>query len=95
MFSGISLVMINSPKGANLYNHIQSNIHSEPSTLEKAVTGNANISRSTSYDERRNEFFRRIDTEKFSKVVWDLTGISRFRRLKNDIRFKLKIFLGR
>jgi coenzyme F420-reducing hydrogenase beta subunit len=95
MFYGISLVMVNSRKGAVLYNDIQSRIYSEPSTLEQAISGNWNILNSTPCDERRNEFFRRIDTEDFSKIVWDLTGLSRPRRLKNDIRFKLKMLLGR
>jgi coenzyme F420-reducing hydrogenase beta subunit len=95
MFRGISLVMINSNKGAELYYNIQSKIYSEPSTLEKAVLGNANIYNPTPRDERRNEFFRRIDTENFSSLVWDLTGINRFQRLKNDIRFQLSLLLGR
>ncbi|MDR2410923.1 MAG: Coenzyme F420 hydrogenase/dehydrogenase, beta subunit C-terminal domain [Bacteroidales bacterium] len=95
MFYGISLVMVNSRKGAVLYNDIQSRIYSEPSTLEQAISGNWNILNSTPCDERRNDFFRRIDTEDFSKIVWDLTGLNRLRRLKNDIRFKLKMLLGR
>jgi coenzyme F420-reducing hydrogenase beta subunit len=95
MFRGISLVMINSEKGAVLYKDIQSKIYSEPSTLEKASAGNVNIYNSARHDERRDEFFKRFDTENFSQIVWDLTGISRSRRLKNDIRFQLKILLGR
>jgi coenzyme F420-reducing hydrogenase beta subunit len=96
VFCGVSLVMINSGKGAGLYDDIQSSIYSEPSTLEKAVSGNGNILNSAVYDKRRNEFFNRIDTEDFSKIVWDLIDSSRLKRLKKDIYFKSKkLLLGR
>jgi coenzyme F420-reducing hydrogenase beta subunit len=96
MFNGISLVMINSKKGAGLYEKINPYIYSEPSTLEQAVKGNGSILNSAPYDNRREEFFSRINNnEKFSSVVWDLTALGPFKRLKNGLYFKLKMLMGR
>jgi coenzyme F420-reducing hydrogenase beta subunit len=78
MRKGMSVVMINTPKGARLYEQILPFIHSEPQSLEKAVSGNACILNCPKFDhEKRDEFFRRIEHEDFSKVVFDLenTGV--------------------
>jgi coenzyme F420-reducing hydrogenase beta subunit len=80
MQKGMSVVMLNTGKGADFYRKALPLLYSEPQSLEKAISGNACIlSCPVSDREKREEFFRRIGNEDFSKVVFDLenTGLCR------------------
>jgi coenzyme F420-reducing hydrogenase beta subunit len=78
MRMGMSLVMVNTEKGVDFYEQVLPLLHAGSQPLEKAVSGNACILHSPEFNhEKRSEFFRRIDNEDFSKVVFDLenTGL--------------------
>jgi len=76
---GISLAMTNTEKGHDFYKKTLPLLHSEPSALEQAVEGNACIYNTPKFNhEKRNEFFRRIENESFSDVVFELEGTNRF-----------------
>lgn len=73
MEKGMSLVMVNTEKGRRYYERTLSYLHSESQTLETALAGNGCILNCpTYYPEKRAEFFRRMDSEDFSKLVWRL-----------------------
>jgi len=79
MKKGMSLVMINTEKGAAFYEQTLSLIHSEQSTLEIAASGNGCIYNATKFNhKKRSEFFKRIENERFSDLVFDLEGTSRY-----------------
>jgi coenzyme F420-reducing hydrogenase beta subunit len=78
MRMGMSVVMLNTAKGSDFYEQALPLLHTEPQSLATAVSGNACILSSPQFNhEKRGEFFRRIDNEDFSKVVFDLenTGL--------------------
>jgi len=75
-FNGVSVVLINSEKGHLLLNWAEENLFIENHTLEEATSGNPCILNPASMGERRTEFFKRIDNEDFSKVVWDLLNLN-------------------
>jgi coenzyme F420-reducing hydrogenase beta subunit len=73
MKKGMSVVMVNTEKGADFYRKTLPLLHSEPKSLEKAISGNAGVLSCPAFaHEKREEFFRRIENEDFSKVVFDL-----------------------
>jgi coenzyme F420-reducing hydrogenase beta subunit len=77
MYKGMSVVMVNTEKGANFYKQTLPLLHSEPQSLEKAISGNACILHSPEFNhEKRSAFFRRIKNEDFSKVVFGLENTS-------------------
>jgi coenzyme F420-reducing hydrogenase beta subunit len=78
MKKGMSVVMVNTEKGADFYRRALPLLYSAPQSLEKALSGNACILSCPVFDhEKRDAFFRRIENEDFSKVVFDLenTGL--------------------
>lgn len=83
MEKGMSVVMVNTEKGRRYYERTLPYLHSEPQTLQAALDGNGCILNCpTYYPKKRDEFFRRIDTEDFSKLV---------RRLNRDQELKLGV----
>ncbi len=81
MEKGMSLVMVNTEKGRQFYEQAKPLLHSEAQTLEKAIAGNACILNSPIYDrKKRDEFFRCVDTEDFSKLVFRLGRADEIKR---------------
>jgi len=94
MEKGLSVVMVNTGKGTDFYAEALPFLHSESQTIEKAISGNSCILRSVKINhEKRDEFFRRIENEEFSKVVFDLEGTIYFQMLKRMIKKWLGYFL--
>ena len=81
MFKGISVVMVNTEKGAMFYEKTLPLLYSEKRCFGEALEGNSNLVACAKYAsaERRAEFFRRIETEDFSKVVWEFSGLTPFK----------------
>lgn len=91
---GISVVMVNTEKGMNYYKETLPLLHSEDSTYEQALKGNACIVRSPKFNhKKRDEFFKRINKgEDFSKVVFDLERVSKTEIfMKSSIKKLLRI----
>jgi len=84
MKNGMSVVMVNTEKGQKFYKQTLPLLHSEPQTMERAISGNACILKCPSYNhKKREEFFRKVDTEDFSKLVFRLErGIELRRRIR-------------
>ena len=89
MKKGISLVMINSEKGMTLFNSVNSQIHKERNTLEKAIEGNRCIIESAPMGKQRYEFFECVDKEHFESLVWRLLGQSKWRQCMRTIKYNL------
>lgn len=67
---GVSLVMVNSMKGKDLFNSSMGMMVVEEKTLEEALNGNPAILNCAKFASGREEFFERIENEPFSKVIW-------------------------
>lgn len=101
MRKGMSAVMVNTEKGRKFYEQTLPLLHSEPQTLEKALSGNACILNCPAYNhKKRKEFFRKVDTEDFSKLVFRLDRSTKLQRAVRKPfsaakRFLKKIMRGR
>jgi len=82
MRKGMSVVMVNTEKGRRFYEQALPLLHSEPQTLEKAISGNACILECPAYNQKkRAEFFQNVDREDFSKLVFRLDRGMKLRRM--------------
>jgi coenzyme F420-reducing hydrogenase beta subunit len=81
MFKGISVVMVNTEKGARFYEKTLPLLYSEKRCFDEVLKGNSNLAVCAKYasTDRRAEFFRRIETEDFSKVVWEFLALTPFK----------------
>ena len=72
---GLSLVMVNNDKGKRLLASAEKLIVLRRESLELALSGNPAIQHPVSIDhKKREQFFARVQSEPFSKVVWSLVG---------------------
>ena len=71
---GVSLAIVNTEKGRNLFQECRKLLIVEEHSIEEAVEGNGALLKPAPKDEKRERFFERIQNEKFSSVVWSLMG---------------------
>ena len=78
---GVSVAMVNSPKGKLLLKNASENLIIETRTIQEATSGNPRILNCVKLNPRRTEFFERLNNETFSKIVWDLQESSKLKRI--------------
>lgn len=86
MEKGMSAVMVNTEKGRRYYERTLPYLHSERQDFETVLKGNGSIQICPKYyPKKRDEFFRNIEKEDFSKLVkrlnWDLALKQGVRRM--------------
>lgn len=69
---GVSLVFINSLKGRKIFEEIKENLVFIETKIEESVLENPYIITSSLPHKNRSEFFKRIDSERFSDLVMSL-----------------------
>lgn len=69
---GVSLVLINTQKGAYLWNLITNNLNIVPVDSDEALAKNPSALYSSEPHPKRNEFFARVETADFEKLVSEL-----------------------
>ncbi|WP_255376034.1 Coenzyme F420 hydrogenase/dehydrogenase, beta subunit C-terminal domain [Cloacibacillus sp. An23] len=71
--NGVSLVLLNSPKGEELFRAVQPKLVINKTTLETIGAGNPMMESSVKLNgELQDAFFKRLENEKFSEVAWSL-----------------------
>lgn len=70
--NGVSAVLLHSDMGKSIFSEIRQNIYFEEKTLEDVCRGNGCIDISVKSGERRTEFYNRLKSEKFSKIIWSM-----------------------
>ena len=78
---GVSVAMVNSPKGELLLKNASENLIIETRTIQEATRGNPRILNCVKLNPRRTEFFERLNDEPFSKVVWSIAGSNKVKRI--------------
>lgn len=66
---GMSLVIINSEKGQELFSSVKDNLIAKETDFEKAVSYNPSMIKSEKTDKNRDKFFRDLDKLDFDKLV--------------------------
>lgn len=70
---GTSLVLINSEKGTELMEKIKSDIVYKEVTIDDAIASNRALIKSPAYNKYREEFFDKLDSSDFEKLVLKCT----------------------
>ena len=86
---GISLLLINSEKGLNLFNKIKKNVYYEDVNIYECIKSNISMVESPQKALRRDVFFKYIDKVTFSQAI-ELANInSNINRMKVYLKFKI------
>ena len=83
---GVSLALVNSPKGDFLLKNASNNLVVEKRTVEEATVGNPMILNRVKLNPKRNEFFERLNKEPFSKVVWSFKEPNKVKRTYASVK---------
>lgn len=83
---GVSLVIINSKKGDQIFKLVSKEIDSIKTDLEFAITKNKCIITPINYNPKREEFFREFNGDNLLELIKKHTKISYFKYFKNKIR---------
>ncbi len=95
LFKGISLILVNTEKGAEYLEAVEDKLFLEKHTYEEASKGNGCLLTSASMGAHRSEFFERINNTEFEDLVWDLLGETRGSIFKKELKYNIKCILGR
>lgn len=66
---GTSAILINTPKGKNLFNNIKENLEYTKEKMEDIKRYNSALIKSVPYNQRRDEFFADINKKEFEEVI--------------------------
>ena len=88
---GVSLITINSEKGRKLFNNIKERSVYIETDLDEAIKYNPSYITSSKMDKHREEFFKRIDSMEFDKLVNKYTDRPSFiNRLNLKVKWIIK-----
>ena len=90
---GVSVAMVNSPKGELLLKNASENLIIETRTIQEATSGNPRILNCVKLNSRRTEFFERLSKEPFSQVVWSIEGSNKAKRIYASVKSSAKKFI--
>jgi len=77
---GVSVALVNTKKGDMLLDMSKQYLYVEERPFKEAVDGNPALLYSAKTNPRRSEFFKRIQMEPYSNVVWDILGSTKIKR---------------
>lgn len=89
---GVSLVLLNSKKGEQLFNDISMDLDIVETELEYAIEHNPCIIKPTKYNEKRKRFFKDLNKSDIELVILDNLKITLVEKIKNKVNFELSKF---
>lgn len=92
---GISVMLVNSPKGQELFDCVRERVHSEERSLKEVLEGNPYMFGQATQQGNRKLFFDLLDTEPFSKAVKRSYTETPPQKAKRLVKSVLKHYLGR
>ena len=95
LFKGISVILINTDKGAEYFESVKDKLFIEQHTYDEALKGNGCLLNSVKMGARRQEFFDKIDKIEFEDLVWSLLGETKKNIFIQELKFRLKELMGR
>ncbi|MBQ9782712.1 MAG: Coenzyme F420 hydrogenase/dehydrogenase, beta subunit C-terminal domain [Clostridia bacterium] len=90
---GVSLVIVNSNKGENLFNDIKSDLIYNQTDFEKAISYNPAMTNSVKINKNRQKFFNKLDKVDFKKLSIKYTKQSKFTIFINIFKSLIKRIL--
>jgi len=76
---GISLVIVNSPKGAEMFSKVADTLICQKADLQQAIRYNPSAICSVPYNAKRAEFFRKLPITEVSELIADTVRVSIYR----------------
>lgn len=95
LFKGISVVLINTEKGAEYLKTIEDQLFLEQHTYEEASKGNGCLLKSAGMGKQRQAFFDRIADTEFEDLIWHLLGESKKSLFIKELKYNIKSIIGR
>ena len=92
---GVSVALINTDKGDELLKCAEKDLVLEKRRFQEAVEGNPALIQPVAVNPRRGEFFQRIRTEPYSRVVWSILGSNALKRQLKVIKDRTRRLLKR
>ena len=83
--NGYSLVLCNTKKGKEMFQHISSGLAYDSVEIESAYPGNYALLKSSAYFENRDKAFRQIESRAFGKVVNRMAEDTIYHKVKRKI----------
>ncbi len=95
LFKGISVILVNTEKGAEYLESVKNKLFIEEHSYDEASKGNGCLLNSVKMGAHRQEFFDRINTTEFENLVWSLLGETKKSIFIKELKYNLKAKLGR
>ena len=95
LFKGISVILVNTQKGAEYLETVKGKLHIESHAYEEVSSGNGCLLTSAKMGAHRHEFFDRINDTEFEDLIWDLLGETKKSVFINELKYYIKSFIGR
>lgn len=83
---GISLVIVNTLKGKEMFDNISDNMSVIITDMDYAITRNKSIIQSVEYNKHREEFFNTLNECNLQELVERYTKVSLYNKIKNKIK---------
>lgn len=90
LFKGISVILVNTDKGAVYLQGVEDKLFLEKRTYEEVTKGNGCLLTSSKMGEHRAEFFERIADTEFEQLVWSLLGETRKSIFIKELKYNIK-----
>lgn len=90
---GISLVMVNSKKGALLFDEIRNNLCFKEADINETIKYNSSVYKSVAMPKRRNRFLGKVNGADFGILVKKYTKVSFTTKVKIKCKIELKKLL--
>lgn len=95
LFKGISVILVNTQKGAEYLERVKDKLFIEQRTYEEASKGNGCLLTSARMGVHRQEFFDKVDEMEFEDLVWSLLGETKKTIYIQELKYNIKGLLGR
>lgn len=93
MVKGISVILVNTEKGAKYLDSVTDELRIEKHTYEEAARGNGCLLRSAPMGEHRAEFFDRFNESEFEELVWNILGETKTSIFVKKIKYSIRCLL--
>lgn len=90
---GVSVAFVNTEKGDTLLKATKDQAYLEQREFAEAVNGNPALVSCPIFNPKRKDFFERIQSEPYSKVVWSLLEENQVKRVLKRVKSTIKAIL--
>ena len=95
LFKGISVVLVNTDKGAEYFKLVKDKLHIENHSYEEILKGNKCLLTSAPMGEHRKEFFDQIENTEFEELIWKLLNETKKSVFIKGLKYKIKDIIKR